>query len=204
MSPSPQPFPAFRFAAHLRRVLLIAAAAALPTSAAALSETYAGALLPDSAEGPIPVVVELRDVGTILTGKVDAAFPLSGSGIISSGENRAGVCNLKVVLNYAFTLRLQGSCRPQVFEGRYVIQNTQRNTTSKGSFRLTRRPPEEAKKPASAASAPVAKTSVVACQKTNVHCLTACPRGDADAEFLCANRCRAKLEACKTKSGKLH
>ena len=102
-------------ARRLRHLLLLVAAC--PAVASALTETYAGVLLPDNTEGPIPVVVELRDVGTILTGKVDAGFPLSGKAAISSGENRSGQCNLKVVLNSAVTLRLQGSCRPSAVRG---------------------------------------------------------------------------------------
>ena len=188
--------PARRF-----RVLLFLVAAACPAIASALAETYAGLLLPDSTEGPIPVVVELRDVGTILTGKVEAGFPLSGKAGISSGENRSGQCNLKVVLNSAVTLRLHGNCRPSLFEGRYTVYYTLRNTESRGSFRLTRKAPEEAKKIASPSATPT--TSVTACQKANVHCLTACPRGDPDAEFLCANHCRSKLQDCKSKAGKV-
>jgi hypothetical protein len=87
-----------------------------------------------------------------------------------------------------------------VFEGKYTVYSTLRNTESRGSFRLPRKPPEEAKKIASPSAA--ATTSVTACQKANVHCLTACPRGDPDAEFLCANHCRSKLQTCKTKQAK--
>ena len=183
------------------RVFLFLFAATCPAIASALAETYAGVLLPDSAEGPIPVVVELRDVGSILTGNVDAGFPLSGKATISSGENRSGQCNLKVVLNNAVTLRLQGSCRSSLFEGKYTVYSTLRNTESRGSFRLARKPPEEVKKIASPSAA--ATTSVTSCQKANVHCLTACPRGDPDAEFLCANHCRSKLQDCKGKAAKV-
>ncbi len=35
----------------------------------------------------------------------------------------------------------------------------------------------------------------------NTRCLIACPRGDASVEFLCANRCRSKLQACKGQAG---
>jgi hypothetical protein len=177
------------------RVLLSLVAAACPAVASALAETYAGVLLPESTEGPIPVIIELREVGSILTGKVDAGFPLSGKAAISSGENRSGECKLKVVLNNAVTLRLQGSCRPALFEGKYTVYHTLRNTESRGTFRLTRKAPEEAKKITSPSA--TASTSVTACQKANVHCLTTCPRGDPDTEFLCANHCRSRLQACR-------
>ena len=176
------------------RHLLFLVATALPAVASALTETYPAALVPPSAE-PDPGRRQLREVGSVLTGKVDAGFPLSGKAAISSGENQSGQCNLEVVLNSSVTLRLQGSCRPPLFEGKYTAHYTLRNTESQGSFRLPRKPPEETKKIGSPSTA--ATTSVTACQKANVHCLTACPRGDPDAEFLCANHCRTKLQACK-------
>jgi hypothetical protein len=43
---------------------------------------------------------------------------------------------------------------------------------------------------------------VVACVKANTRCLAACPRGDTDAEYLCANHCRTKMNACKAKANK--
>ena len=182
-------------AAHLRRFTLLLFALLCPGFAHALSETYEGVLLPDNLEGPIPIVVELRDVGSILTGNVKAAFPLNGSASIASGEHRSGQCNMKVILNSAVTLRLYGSCQPSMFAGKYTIYYTHRNTLARGSFRLARKAPEQVKK--NAPGAPVSTTTTVACQKANVHCLTACPRGDPDAEFLCANHCRSKLNACK-------
>ena len=184
------------------RVLLFLCAATCPAIASALAETYAGVLLPDSAEGPIPVVVELRDVGSILTGVVDAGFPLSGKAAISSGENLSGQCSLKVILNSAVTLRLLGNCRPALFEGKYTVYYTLRDAESRGSFRLTRKAPEEAKKIVSPSAATT--SSATACQKANVHCLAACPRGDPDAEFLCVKHCRSKLKDCKSKAGNVH
>ncbi|MBL0289970.1 MAG: hypothetical protein IPQ15_04650 [Betaproteobacteria bacterium] len=182
-------------AAPLRPFALLLFAMLCPGLAHALSETYEGVLLPDNLEGPIPIVVELRDVGSILTGNVKAAFPLNGSASIASGENKDGQCNMKVVLNSAVTLRLYGSCQPSMFAGKYTIYYTQRNTEARGSFRLARKAPGQVKK--NTPGAPVSTTTIVACQKANVHCLTACPRGDPDAEFLCANHCRSKLNACK-------
>jgi hypothetical protein len=193
---------AMTLAVHAARFALLVLAALSPGLAFGLSETYEGVLLPDNLEGPIPIVVELRDVGSILTGNVKAAFPLNGSASIASGENRSGLCNMKVVLNGAVTLRLYGSCQPSLFEGRYTIYHTQRNAESRGTFRLPRKAPEAARK-SSTRSAPTSTINVAACQKANVHCLTACPRGDPDAEFLCANRCRTKLQACKGQAHKL-
>jgi hypothetical protein len=190
------------FATFARQLPLLLIAVLCPSLAHALAETYEGLLLPDNMEGPIPIVVELRDVGSILTGNVKAGFPLNGAASLSSGENKAGQCNMKVVLNSAATLRLYGSCQPERFEGKYTIYHTLRNTESRGVFRLARKPPGAARK-SGTPSAPVSATSVTACQKANVHCLTACPRGDPDAEFLCANHCRAKLQACKGKAGKV-
>jgi hypothetical protein len=94
---------------------------------------------------------------------------------------------------------MQGICRSTLFEGKYTIHYTLRDDDSEGRFRLSRKTPEEANK-AVAAGPSTSTASTTACQRANLHCLTACPRGDADAEFLCANRCRAKLQACKGKA----
>jgi hypothetical protein len=54
----------------------------------------------------------------------------------------------------------------------------------------------------------LAPTKATACITANARCLAACPRGDsdanadADAGFLCTNRCRTRLQACKGQAGK--
>jgi len=185
-------------ARHLRQLLLLVAAAC-PAVASALTETYAGVLRPEGPEGPIPVVVELRGTGSMLKGKVDVGFPLNGKVAISSGENRSGQCDVKAILNSTVTLRLQGSCRPSLFEGKYTIFYTLRDAESRGSFRLTRATPDAAGRIGSPGEG---ANSTTACQKANLRCLTACPSSDPDAEFLCTNRCRTKLKTCLGKVDK--
>ena len=185
--------------ARLLRSTLLMLAALASGPAAALTETYGGYLVPDGAEGTIPIVVELREIDSVLTGKVRTGYPISGSASIAAGEHRSGQCRLKVVLSAAVTLRMQGICRSTLFEGKYMIHYTLRDDDSAGRFRLSRKSPEEAKK-AVTASPSTSTASITACQRANLHCLTACPRGDPDAEFLCANRCRSKLQACKGKA----
>ena len=178
-------------ARRLRHLLFLAAAC--PTAASALTETYAGVLRPVGPEGPIPVIVELRGTGSMLKGKVDVGFPLSGKAPITSGENRSGQCDVKAVINSTVTLRLQGRCRPSLFEGTFTIYYTLRDAESRGSFRLPRATSEAA---ASIGSPGEGANSTTACQKGNLRCLTACPSSDPDAEFLCTNRCRTRLKAC--------
>ena len=72
-----------------------------PGLAHALSETYEGVLLPDNLEGPIPIVVELRDVGSILTGNVKAAqvVKLRRAKTLNGAYVRIGVKGQRVYLN---------------------------------------------------------------------------------------------------------
>jgi hypothetical protein len=185
--------------ARLLRATLLVVATLACGPAVALTETYGGYLVPNGTEGTIPIVVELREIGSVLTGKVRTGYPISGNAAIAAGDYRSGQCRLKVVLSAAVTLWMQGICRSTLFEGKYTIHYTLRDDDSEGRFRLSRKSPEEAKKPF--AAAPSSSTaSIAACQRANLHCLTACPRGDPDAEFLCANRCRSKLQACKGKA----
>jgi hypothetical protein len=146
----------------LRATLLILATLACGP-AVALTETYGGYLVPDGAEGTIPIVVELREIGSVLTGKVRTGYPISGNASIAAGEHRSGQCSLKVVLSAAITLRMQGICRSTLFEGKYTIHYTLRDDDSEGRFRLSRKSPEEAKK-AIAASPSTATASITACQ----------------------------------------
>ena len=192
----PLPMPA-----RILRAAFVAMAMLVSCRAAALTETYGGYLVPDGPEGTIPIVVELREIGSVLTGKVRTGFPISGNAAIAAGEHRSGQCSLKVVLSAAVTLRMQGICRSTLFEGKYTVHYTLRDDESEGRFRLSRKSPAEANK-AVASSPSSTTTSTAACQSANLHCLTACPRGDPDAEFLCANRCRNKLQACKGKATK--
>jgi hypothetical protein len=184
-------------ARRLRHLLFLAAAC--PAAANALSETYAGVLRPEGPEGPIPVVVELRGTGTVVTGKLDVGSPLSGTATITAGENRSGQCDIKAILNSTVTVRLQGNCRPSLFEGKYTVYNTLRDAESRGSFRLTRTSREAATR---IGSSDETGTSLTACQNAHLRCLTACPSGDPGAEFLCTNRCRTKLKACMGKVDK--
>ena len=188
--------------ARFARATVLVVAALASGAAVALTETYGGYLVPDGAEGTIPIVVELREIGSVLTGKVRTGYPVSGNASIAAGEHRSGHCSLRVVLSAAVTLRMQGICRSTLFEGKYTIHYTLRDDESEGRFRLSRKSPEEAKQ-AVAASPLTSTAATTACQKANVNCLTACPRGDHDAEFLCANRCRSKLQDCKSKAGKV-
>jgi len=43
--------------------------------------------------------------------------------------------------------------------------------------------------------------SITDCIKGNTRCLSTCPQGDYNSEFLCANRCRTRFKACKAEAG---
>ena len=81
------------------------------------------------------------------------------------------------------------------------MRNAQGRIVSRGSFSLERKKPEAAKDSGTRSTAASSKTTT-ACMAANTRCLSACPRGDTNAEFLCANRCRSKLQACKAQAGK--
>ncbi len=61
-----------------RRIALLIFAALYPVLAFGLDQTYEGMLLPDNRDPPIPIVVELREVGSLLTGRVTTSPPLRG------------------------------------------------------------------------------------------------------------------------------
>jgi hypothetical protein len=178
--------------------LLFAAACAAP--AFAQSDTYTGQLMPTDGGTPIPIVVEMRERGTLLTGTVKTSDPLPGSAAIESGRNVGSDCSFSVPMKPAGTLRLAGTCGPAGFTGKFSLRGQQGRVVSSGSFNLVRKTSEAAKGAGARSTADSAKTT--ACTTANTRCLAACPRGDTDAEFLCANRCRTKLQACKGQAGK--
>ena len=188
--------------AVVRRVALLALAALCPASAFALTEIYEGQLISRTSDAPITITVQLEELGGFLTGRVKTSYPLKGDSTIESGRNVAGYCNLASVLSTSVTLRLYGSCNSTSFEGNYTIYYTQSKNMARGTFRLQRKVAETAKGNALSPT-DLSASAQVACVKSNARCLTGCPRGDTDVEYLCANHCRTKFLACKGKASKI-
>ena len=182
-----------------RQLFLLLFVALWPTWAFALKETYEGFLVPNNGDTPVSIVVELEDLETFLFGRVKVSPPLKGNSPIEAGRIVAGTCNLATALSPNVTLRLFGSCDANAFEGIFTLFVTEPKKIGRGTFKLLRKAPEKGKDKVTGSD--VASTSsVAACLKANTRCLTACPRGGDSAEYLCANRCRTKLQACKKAS----
>jgi len=182
--------------------MLFAVACAEP--AFALGETYAGQLVPTGGGPPIPIVVEMQESGTVLTGKVKTSDPIPGNGAIEFGRNMYGQCSFSVTLKPAGVLRLSGTCAPAAFRGEYNLRNQLGKIVARGSFSLERKTAEAAI--GSGTRSTLDPTKATTCMTANARCLAACPRGDADTDadagFLCVNRCRTRLQACKGQAGK--
>jgi hypothetical protein len=137
----------------------------------------------------------MEELGGFLTGKIRTSYPLKGDAVIDSGRNVAGYCNLVSVLSASVTLRLYGDCSSTSFEGRYTVYYTQSKNVARGVFRLTK--VSAGKAGSGLTTADDGASNLVACVKSNTRCLAACPRGDTNVEYLCANHCRTKMNACK-------
>ncbi len=157
---------------------------------------YEGLLLPDDFAGPVAVTVELRDLRGVLVGRVKAGSPLSSVAPVSAGTMSGDKCDFTVTFAGGTTLRFTGTCQTAMFEGKYA-QPGRRDPASRGSFRLMRKEPEKDDDGLASRSASISTTSLTDCISANHRCLTACPQGDYNAEFLCANRCRSKYKSCK-------
>lgn len=187
----------------VRQLALFLCAALCPALAFALSETYEGQLIPRNNDPPISIVLQIEELGGFLTGRVKTSHPLKGNATIDSGRNVAGFCNLASALSGSVSLRLYGNCNSTSFEGNYTIYYTQSRNLARGTFRLTRKINESGKAGSGLSSADITASNTVACVKANTRCLMACPRGDNNVEYLCANHCRTKLQACKGKASKI-
>ena len=177
-------------------VALFLVAALYPALALAVSNTYEGQLVPRTSDAPIAIVVQMEEVGGFLTGKVKTSSPLKFESKIDTGRNVAGYCNLASTLSASVTLRLYGSCSSTSFEGNYTLYYSQSKNVARGVFRLTK-VSASGKAGSGLGTADDGASNMVACIKSNTRCLAACPRGDTDVEYLCANHCRAKMNACK-------
>lgn len=190
----------------LRHVLLGGLAGLLLTpvaGAAALEAVYEGNLVPESFEAPFPITVEVRDLQGIVVGQIRTGPPHSGSAPIATGEYEGGRCNLRAPIAPGTTIRLTGTCHPRLFEGRYTLTSGRKEENSSGTFRLLPKAApgatDEDGAGRRAIGAPPAK-SLTECINANARCLTGCPQGDYNTEFLCANRCRQRHQACKGKA----
>ena len=193
-----------RIVAH--RLALILLAALSPALAFAASQTYEGQLFPGTSDAPIAIVVQMEELGGFLSGNIRTSLTLKYDAKIDSGRSVAGYCNLVSALSASVTLRLYGDCSSTTFEGNYTIYYTRsknvgaRPVVAQGTFRLTKRVSAPGKNGLTAAEDTA--SNVTACLKANTRCLAACPRGDTNVEYLCANHCRTKMNACKAKAKK--
>lgn len=178
-------------------VLLVGLACG-PALAQQLDATYEGMLVPETFDTPIPITIQLKEQGGRLTGTLTAGSPYSATAPISSGENRYGQCNVRIVLSPSITLRLFGSCLPRMFEGRYTVNAPRDESKPRGMFRLMRKEVKANGEEKGFARLPTpSSSSLTDCIKANTRCLLACPQGDYNTEFLCSNRCHRKYQACK-------
>jgi hypothetical protein len=183
----------------IRRCAVLLLALLWSALSLARSDTYEGNLIPNGHESPISIVLQMEDSGSFLTGSVKVGAPINADAEIRNGRNVAGSCNLNSVLSNYVTLRLYGNCSTTVFEGYYTIFYTQSRSLARGTFRILRKV-KVADKNVDGIAPPT--LTISACLKTNTRCLAACPRGDTDIEYLCSNRCRTKLQTCKTQVAK--
>jgi len=189
----------------LRRacIPLVLAAAGAPLDVAAYQARFEGWLISDNAsDAPIHIVLDLEVNLIGLSGTVKTSPPLPGAGVVS-GDEQFGTCDLRSDLGRLTLLRLKGACSSSMpnFSGKYSLSQ-KGGRRQAGIFRLTKAddssaPPGET--PGAASDLPPEPSSLTPtrCIRSNSACLIACPRGDYNAELLCANRCKQKLKACK-------
>jgi hypothetical protein len=184
--------------AVVRQLALFFLVAMCPGLALALSETYEGKLYPRASDTPISITVQMEELGGSITGKIRTSHPLNGS--IDSGRNVGGYCNLASRLSGSVTLRLYGNCDSTPFEGKYTIYYTQSKNLARGTF-----PPDE--EVSTRARGAGLRARIIAASKSSLRqgqyaLPRGLPRGDTNVEYLCANHCRTKMQACKSKANR--
>jgi hypothetical protein len=163
------------------------------------TETYSGLLIPDALSPPIPVVVDLEQARSSFSGQVTTSSPLAGKGRITTGERQRSVCNFKSDIGAGRTIAFNGYCLSKTIEGVYTVIFPD-GSSRRGTYRLLRAEPEKSELKNRTDSSDSSVRSTTICLSAHSSCLAACPREDYNAEFVCSNRCRQKLAACKVKA----
>ena len=189
----------------LRRacIPLVLAATGVPLDTAAYQARFEGWLVSDNAsDAPIRIVLDLEVNPVGLSGMVRTAPPLPGAGVVN-GDEQFGTCDLRSDLGRLTLLRMKGACGSSLpnFNGKYSL-SLKGGRRQSGIFRLTKAndgdgEPGEVPGATSDVLPETSSLTPTRCIRANSACLIACPRGDYNAELLCANRCKRKLKVCK-------
>lgn len=192
---------------RMLRLTLMLVSGVGPLTSFAYQAAFEGLLISDNPSDP-PIPIEMNLVVNVVgvSGTVKTGSPQPGAGVLR-GDEQFGTCELRSDLGRFTLLRMKGSCGPAMsgFEGKYALSLTNGKRQS-GMFRLSKaNTPAVGGKPdlgeGSRQSRELSNLTPARCMKSNSACLLACPRGDQNAELLCVNRCKQKLNACKgTKS----
>ena len=168
-----------------------------PAVALATPTTFQGLLIPASFDPPIPITVTMDDSYGNIKGRVKTSVPLVGEGPITSGRKERSICHLTSQIGSGVRLSLEGNCVADTMAGRYRVHFPD-NRRVDGTFRLHAVASDKAaKKGWAEETAPAVPATRATCLRANSACLTACPRGGDNSEFLCANACTRKYAACK-------
>ena len=179
----------------------------IPLTTFAYRAGFEGLLMSDKlADPPIPITLSVEVNLAAVSGKVKTKLPLPGEGVLY-GNEQFGTCDLTSDLGGLALLTMKGTCGPTVpsFEGKYLLK-LKGGSRQSGTFKLTKvrtdkaareKNPDTADRKASEFSA----STPARCIRVNSACLLACPRGDYNAELLCAANCKRNYNACKRSRG---
>lgn len=157
------------------------------------AEQYKGHLIPGNYSDPIPIVLKLKFEGDVVRGTASASTLSLAEGRVT-GESTGSLCNLTLTFGSESKANLRGHCSREGFDGEYKLFPSDGKKQT-GLFNLKLEKVEQKSLGSTEDAGPQA--SVANCIKRNTACLTACPRGDYNTEFLCANACRRKKLSCQ-------
>jgi len=177
--------------------------AVAPASGLPYQNAFDGLLVSDNpSDPPVPIALKLEVNLAGISGSVTTGSPQPGAGVLRGAE-QFGTCELRSDLGRLTLLRMTGGCSPTMssFSGKYVL-SLNSGKRQAGSFKLAK-PSTQGGSAGSALGQSLSRSGEMSgltysrCLRGNTACLLACPRGDQNAELLCANRCKQKLKACK-------
>jgi hypothetical protein len=173
-----------------------------PITACAFGGAFKGVMVPLTvAELPIPVFVQVEELGVRFSGTAKTSYPMISEGQITSGERLGEECMLTLRMSLGVGIKLEGKCTAKLLQGHYTMYLPS-GERRQGTYRMDLVEPEEKKKGLTDAERRSQAVSTTVCLKSNTTCLALCPRGEYSAELVCVNGCKRRLKACKTKAKK--
>ncbi len=180
-----------------RRLVLSAALAARLAHGETM--VYEGDLVPSNLDPIMTIKLTISQEGDKVTGSGALFFPAE-SKVSVDGSRISDHCIFSLWTSDRAGTRLEGTCTEKEFNGSYKRFSSEGRRLGRGLFRIRIKTEKQEKTEQEAQKGPEKRgperATISRCLNKKASCLIACPRGDANQEFMCSNTCRRRYQSC--------